>query len=63
MAPSIVDALNASEERDAVYRDIWDRYILPCVRLIEQNEYPACSALYEEMVRDLKKTILQETEA
>jgi hypothetical protein len=60
IAPPIVDALNISEERDTVYKDIWDRYILPCVRLIEQNDYRACCALYEKMVRNLKETILKE---
>ena len=60
IAPPIVDALNVSEERDTVYKDIWDRYILPCVRLIEQNDYRACCALYEKMVRNLKETILKE---
>ena len=60
IAPPIVDALNVSEERDTIYKDIWDRYILPCVRLIEQNDYKACCALYEKLVRNLKDTILKE---
>ena len=57
IAPSIVDDLNVSEERDTIYQDIWNQYILPCVRLIEQNDYKACCALYEKMVRNLKNIL------
>ena len=61
IAPYIVDELNTSEYRDAVYQDIWDCYIIPCVRLIEQNDYEPCRKLYERMVQNLKQTILKES--
>lgn len=60
VAPLIVDALSVSEERNAIYQDIWNCYIVPCVKLIEQNDYQACCELYQNMVRNLKKTILKE---
>lgn len=61
IAPSIVDELENSEQRDAIYQEIWDRYIIPCVRLIEQDAYEPCRALYEKMVHDLKQTVLKES--
>ena len=60
VAPLIVDKLNVSQERGVIYQDIWDHYILPCVRLIEQNDYKTCCVLYEKMVQNLKETILKE---
>ena len=61
IAPAIVEALNASDERDIIYTDIWKNYILPCVRMIEDGSYESCRALYEKMVLDLKKTVLKES--
>lgn len=58
-APQIVEQLNLSDQRDAIYRNIWDEYILPCVRFIEQNAYEPCRARYEKMVLDLKSTVLK----
>ena len=60
IAPSIVEALNASEQRDTIYQDIWNHYIMPCVWLIEQNAYEPCRELYEKMVQDIKQTVLKE---
>ena len=61
IAPPIVEQLNHAEQRDAIYLDIWNRYILPCVRLIEQHDYQACLEHYETMLQNLKETILKET--
>lgn len=58
VAPSIVEALNASSQRDVIYTNIWTRYILPCIRMIEQSAYESCRTLYEKMVLDLKQTVL-----
>lgn len=61
VAPSIVEALNASSQRDVIYTDIWNCYILPCIQMIEQSAYESCRALYEKMVLDLKQTVLKES--
>lgn len=58
VAPLIVEALNASYDSESLYKDIWDRYIIPCVRFIEQNSYEACTELYKEMVQNLTETYL-----
>ncbi len=60
VAPLIVEALNASSQRDVIYAEIWTHYILPCIRMIEQNAYESCRALYEKMVLDLKRIVLKE---
>lgn len=60
IAPSIVKALNSSEECNALYADIWNRCILPCVRFIEQGAYEKCRTLYEKMVIDLKNLYYKE---
>lgn len=60
IAPPIVTALNASDQRDVIYHNIWDSYIIPCVHLIEQDAYEQCRTLYEKMVNDLKETVLKE---
>jgi hypothetical protein len=60
IAPPIVELLNVSEQRDAIYHNIWESYIMPCVHLIEQDAYEQCRKLYEKMVNDLKKMILKE---
>lgn len=61
IAPFIVEELEVSEQRDAIYQEIWNHYIMPCVRLIEQNAYEPCRALYEKMVLNLKQTVLKES--
>lgn len=61
IAPPIVEALNISNQRDAIYTDIWQDYILPCVQMIEQGSYEACRALYEKMVLSLKQIVLKES--
>ena len=60
IAPSIVNALNISKDRDEIYYNIWKSYIQPCVSLIEQKSFESCQTLYEEMVHYLKQTVLKE---
>ncbi len=59
IAPQIVETLNTSEQREAIYRDIWEHYIMPCVHLIEQDAYEHCCKLYKKMVNDLKQAVLK----
>jgi len=61
IAPSIVNALDASEQRDVIYANIWNHYVLPCIQMIEQNAYEPCRVLYEKMVLNLKQTLLKES--
>lgn len=70
VAPSIVKHINQQEESQEIYRSIWDQYLNPCIRLIEQDRLPECRERYEDMVHTLRdkyfkyqsKTPLQATE-
>ena len=60
IAPDIVHALEQSSQKDAIYVEIWTKYIQPCVELIELHAYSACKELYQMMVYDLKNKLLKE---
>ena len=58
IAPEIVTRLDALENKDKVYHQLWNNYIHPCIQLIELSAYSACRDLYVKMVNDLKTTYL-----
>ena len=60
IAPLIVAALDSSIEKDKVYEDLWNKYISPCIKLIELTAYSACMDLYMEMVNNLKNKFRKE---
>ena len=61
IAPSIVTELNHSTQRDVIYTELWNRYIQPCIKLIELKSYAACRDLYEMMIHDLKQKLRKES--
>lgn len=60
VAPIIVKALNESADKDAIYGEIWNMYISPCIKLIELTAYVTCRDLYIEMVNNLKNKLIKE---
>ena len=52
-APAVLKAMAARPDYDAVCANVYERYIQPCLQLIEAGEYGACKELYVRMVRDL----------
>lgn len=60
IAPLIVKELDSSNEKDVIYRDIWNSYISPCIKLIELGTYEICRDLYIEMVKNLKQKLIKE---
>ena len=54
IAPTIVKRIDRQEDRDAVYRNLYEEYLLPCIRKIEAQDYEACKVRYQEMVMELK---------
>lgn len=48
VAPKIVDAIDACENRLEVYDGIYHQLVLPCVELIEQRKYAEALALYRD---------------
>ena len=54
IAPTIVNRINKGNESADTYRDIFNRYISPCISLIESGDYEDCKKLYSDMVYSLK---------
>lgn len=54
IAPGLVMIMDMQNEREAIYADIYDRYILPCIRYIEKGQNEECSTLYQKMVKSLQ---------
>lgn len=55
IAPTIVNAIDSSNDKDIVYMHIWNDYIEPCIKLIELGVYDTCKKLYIQMVNELKE--------
>ena len=53
LAPSIVKSIEAREGSEEIYREIWNRYLAPCISDIEADDREACLARYAGMVEDL----------
>jgi len=54
IAPTIVKRINRSENPDAVYNDLYDKFITKCIENIENSEYVECRENYTSMVTELK---------
>lgn len=55
IAPTIVKRINKLSNSKEVYRLVWEDYLNPCVKLIEENKNMECKEVYYKMVRDLQK--------
>ena len=58
IAPTIVKRIDRQENADEIYRTIWEKYLNPCISLIEENRNEECKDLYISMVRRLEKEYL-----
>lgn len=47
IAPKIVEAFNRFENKKAIWNDIYEKIVLPCVKLIESEKYQAAFNLYK----------------
>lgn len=54
IAPTIVTRINRLEQAAQVYEGIWQNYLSPCIRLIEDGRLDACQEQYMAMVYELK---------
>ena len=57
-APAIVDKINRLSDAAQIYKNIWQKYLAPCLAFIEQGDNQSCKKLYVEMVTSLKKKFL-----
>lgn len=55
VAPTIVKHINHSDQKEEVYRHIWDTYLNPCIHMIEADQMQECRELYIKMVHDLEE--------
>ena len=55
VAPTVVKHINARADAGQVYEEIWQRYLAPCISMIEEHRYQECRRLYEDMVSRLKE--------
>lgn len=58
IAPTIVKRIDRQDNSDGIYRKIWEDYLNPCIRLIEEGRNDDCKELYIRMVRSLEKKYL-----
>ena len=54
-APMIVRAIDGTENKQDVYRDIWLRHLKPCLKELEDGHLQECAESYEAMVLDLEQ--------
>ncbi len=57
-APMIVRAIDQSENKEAVYRNIWENHLSPCLELIESDKPKECASKYEGMILELERSWL-----
>ena len=58
IAPSIVKRINKSENSSEIYHGIYDKYLKPCIKLLESQKLEECKVLYTDMVFGLEKKFL-----
>lgn len=58
IAPSIVKRINKTENSREIYFGIYEKYLKPCIQLLESKKQEECKVLYTEMVYGLEKTFL-----
>lgn len=58
VAPMIVGQINRRESAAEIYQSIWEKYLYPCVQLIEEKRLEDCEKCYTDMVRELEAEYL-----
>lgn len=62
IAPTIVKRIERQPDRHRIYQQMYEDYLLPCIRQIEQRNYDACEERYRQMVLELKTRYFYYTE-
>ena len=57
-APKIVEIINARENKDEIYDNLYRKVIAPCVELIENDRNEEAYQKYLEMVKSLEKKFM-----
>lgn len=54
IAPTIVKRINKLPNQKEIYSEIWNEYLRPCIRFIEEDANEKCQEVYTKMVMELK---------
>ncbi len=55
IAPTIVNRINKCEDAQGIYMDIYQNYLNPCIKTIEQDENEKCKEIYMTMMNHLRE--------
>ena len=55
VAPTIVKRIDRRDDRREIYSGLWEDYLRPCIRMIENGQNQECREHYIRMVRDLEE--------
>lgn len=55
IAPTIVNRINKCEDAKSVYNEIYQTYLNPCIKTMEQNENEKCKEIYVSMMNHLRE--------
>lgn len=58
IAPGLVMIMNMQNNANDIYQHIYEEYLNPCIRYIEEDKNEECRDLYMQMVRSLQKKYL-----
>ncbi|MFV0464917.1 MAG: CFI-box-CTERM domain-containing protein [Lachnospiraceae bacterium] len=59
VAPTIVKHIDKKPNSTQIYKQIWEEFLSPCIKLIENDKNEECEYLYETMVYQLKDRYFQ----
>ena len=54
VAPAIVQRIDSLPNAKAIYHDILEMYLKPCLQMIEQKNMEGCKKMYMKMVSDMR---------
>lgn len=63
VAPTIVKHIDQLPKRKEIYAGIWQEYLNPCVKFIEEHKNEQCRGLYQDMVDTLTKRYFHQEDA
>ncbi len=58
IAPTIVNRINKRADAHETYQNIYQKYISPCIEMIENEKLTDCKELYTQMMRNLSQEYL-----
>lgn len=57
LAPILVAKIEANEERDSIYAELWSKCIEPCISKLQKGEFQEAKILYISYIEVLEKEV------